>query len=191
MNDQQREVIKRIRENGKRQRQFLSGERLHRVVDMFKLKKSGDKAIIPIGLQPLKIKSVKETTARNGKPLGIVEFYKAPDNVWYKNAKQSYKPIRCYHMLQDISSEDPMHWYFRGFTSEISKDGFQKIKKLQGNIVYAVVMQTKKFLKQYGMVQVDNLGDPIVYYESSIIEVYDEDCDLDNIKINYWNLYDI
>lgn len=180
-----------MRKNRAKQSEFLSSERKEGLERLFGAKGSDNKLKIEIGLQELKLTGKDKKKARNGKEMMVLKFWKAPVESNFRNTKNSYDTIDCYHMLQEQCYGEFDDNWFKSFTTCLDEKSFDKVKK---NDKYLCLIQhvERLFVKDGEVMkyeQGDKIGEDIVIIEPQIINVYPIETNIETIKINYFSLY--
>lgn len=180
------EIIKRNRE---KQNEFLSGERKQYLEELFRKRGSGGKLKIEIGIQELKI--IKKTKRKTSTGVDILDisFYKPPSSSSFRNTKDSYSTIDCYHTLNGYGGDFENEW-FKHSTKCFSEEDFAHINK--GDVFLCLVKHVEKLFEKYGKIVTyekgNRFGQDIVIVEPQIIKVYP--IGTEDIKIDYFKLYE-
>ena len=185
------DILENIERNKSKQSGFLSGDRKKGLERLFSGRGSGGKLKVEIGLNELKLSCVQKKKARNGQDMMVVKFYKSPIESSFKQTKDSYRSIDCYHMLQDECKCVFNDNFYKPFTTCLDEKSFTDIKK--GDKYLCLVRHVEKLFKKQGEIMTykkgDRCGKEIVLVEPQIVEIYPMNIDRDTIKFSYFELY--
>src|SRR6056297_484075 len=179
---------------------FITGKRMDGLTRLFRPKgkavrsTSGYvfKLLIEIGIQELKLKTVKKKVSKNNNSMMFVEFHKSPIPSWYRLTEERYDTIKCFHLLNKKGSDRFSKLWYRPFSNELSYEQFKDIK--QASKYKWVVKHKEELWKQKGQVikyaQGHKMGEPIVLLKPEVVAVYPIDTPDEEIKLNYFKLYE-
>lgn len=167
--------------------QFLNTDKIALLNKMFQHKPVGGKYYIPIGLQELKLAKVeKKETKRPGLWMYVVEFRKNPEWLDVRVTKASFKPIKCFHIMTDKKDGSFNRKWFKAFTTDLSEDGFLKLKEHEGEYFQALVKQKEKMVEVNS--RIGSGKTTIRAVENEIMDVFS--LDERNIEVDYLSLYE-
>jgi len=179
---------------------FITGKRMDGLTKLFRPKGKAArspsgytfKLLIEIGIQELKLKTVKKTVSKNGNNMMLVEFHKSPTPSWYRITEERYDTIKCFHLLNKKGSDRFHELWYRPFSNELSYEQFKNIK--QASMYKCVIKHKEELWKQKGQVmtyaQGHKMGEPIVLLKPEVVAVYPIGTPDKEIKINYFRLYE-
>jgi hypothetical protein len=177
---------------------FLTGDRYQKIEDLFidktcyiksKSGKSKTQALyIPLGINVLTFKSVKETATRYGQPMFVFEFYKNPDSRNDRLNKMRYKSIFCYHIVGGGDDNWRELWY-KNFTTTMSYRQLSKFRNMTSKKMKAIIKQHEHLVKDdSGELQYNRNG-KAYWIEPEIMSVHKTDEQVELTTQDYLSLF--
>lgn len=166
--------------------QFLTGERREWLNLMFMDKPVKGKYYIPIGVNELVVKSIKERETRNGKPMFVVQLYKPPQESRTRQNKMNFKPISCFHILGSGGKLSEL--WFRPFTTTLSRKQLESLRQKEKSKFKAVVKQKVKYIRNNEGELEYNMGGEAKWVDCEVVSVHSLD---EAPEVDYFKLFEI
>lgn len=164
---------------------FLTGERYQLLEDIFSEKTGKGKHYIPVGVNILTLKQIKESQTRYGQPMYVFSFYKKPVASNKRLTKINFKYINCYHIV-GVGDEDWRNMWYKPLTSTMSKEQILWFKRYVHKEFKAVVRQKENVMKEDNQI----LDKSVYYMDCEIVSVHKKDEDVQLSNDDYFNLFE-